>query len=92
METHQTSQTEYGAQVDEAAQTGRLTVVEGKGPLKVVVTDFRMGFWSMVWFLVKLSLAAIPAMIILAIIGALVAALVATLFAGSIAEFVELVQ
>jgi hypothetical protein len=38
-------------------------------PQRVTVTDFDMGFGSMVMFMVKWSLAAIPAMIILALIG-----------------------
>jgi hypothetical protein len=40
---------------------------------KVVVTDIKMPFWSMVWFMVKLAIAAIPAGIILAIIYLLLA-------------------
>jgi uncharacterized membrane-anchored protein YitT (DUF2179 family) len=40
---------------------------------KVVVTDIKMPFWSMVWFMVKWSIAAIPALIILAIIYLLLA-------------------
>jgi len=38
---------------------------------KVVVTDIRMSFWSMVLFMVKWSIASIPALIILVIIMAL---------------------
>lgn len=49
-------------------------VVEGRlqsdtpaaAPMKVVVTDLHMPFGSMVTFMVKWSLAAIPAIIILA--------------------------
>ena len=37
----------------------------------VIVTDIRMPFWSMVIFIVKLAIAAIPAMILLALIGAI---------------------
>jgi hypothetical protein len=35
----------------------------------VIVTDIRMPFWSMVVLLVKLVIAAIPAMVILMLIG-----------------------
>lgn len=35
---------------------------------EVVVTDIKMPFWSMVWFMVKWSIASIPAFIILIII------------------------
>lgn len=41
----------------------------------VVVTDVRMPFWSMVIFMVKWAIAAIPAMLILATVGALCFAL-----------------
>jgi hypothetical protein len=38
----------------------------------VTVTDIRMPFWSMVVFLVKMAIAAIPALIILTCIGLVV--------------------
>jgi hypothetical protein len=50
-------------------------------PLRVVVCDFDMPFVSIAWFMVKASLAAIPAAIILALIYFATAAL----FAGGIA-------
>ncbi|MFV3387823.1 hypothetical protein ACNFCJ_20795 [Pseudomonas sp. NY15364] len=37
----------------------------------VVVVDIKMGFWSMVVFMVKWAFAAIPAMLIIAVIGAM---------------------
>lgn len=39
-------------------------------PREVVVTDIRMPFFSMVIFMVKWAIAAIPALFILAMIGA----------------------
>lgn len=44
----------------------------------VVVTDIQMPFMSMVFFMVKWVIAAIPAMIILAMLGALMAAILAS--------------
>ena len=41
----------------------------------VVVTDIRMPFWSMVVFMIKWAVAAIPAFIILAVLGGVAAAL-----------------
>jgi len=41
----------------------------------VVVTDIRMPFWSMVVFMIKWAIAAIPAFIILAVLGGVAAAL-----------------
>jgi len=42
---------------------------------RVSIVDIRMPFWSMVVFLVKLSIASIPAFIILSVLGAAVFAL-----------------
>lgn len=41
---------------------------------QVVITDIKMPFWSMVWFLVKLSFAAIPALLIVWLVFALIGA------------------
>lgn len=49
---------------------------------RVVVTDIKMPFWSMVVFMVKWAIAAIPAFIILGIIGAIVAAVFRGVFMG----------
>jgi hypothetical protein len=51
-------------------------------PNHVVVTDVRMPFWSMVVFMVKLAIAAIPAFILLAIIGAIATAILGALGMG----------
>ena len=48
----------------------------------VVVTNFRMPFWSMVFFMVKWSIAAIPAFIILLLVGAAAIVLLAGMFPG----------
>ncbi|MGF1610298.1 MAG: hypothetical protein ACFCUQ_12940 [Kiloniellales bacterium] len=42
---------------------------------KVIVTDIRMPFWSLVIFLVKLALASIPAWFILALLWMAIAML-----------------
>ncbi len=42
---------------------------------RVVVVDVKMPFWSMVSFMVKLAIAAIPAFLILSILSAVVMAL-----------------
>lgn len=42
------------------------------GPMPVTVTDINIPFFSLMWFLVKLALAAIPATIIVAFIWAMV--------------------
>lgn len=38
---------------------------------EVVITDIKMPFWSMVVFMVKWAIAAIPAIIILSLLGAI---------------------
>lgn len=45
-------------------------------PKRVIVTNLDMEFGTMIWFMVKLALAAIPAAMILAVIGMGVVALV----------------
>lgn len=47
---------------------------------EVVVTDVKIPFWSMVMLMVKFSIAAIPAAIILMIVGAMVMAGLGMLF------------
>ncbi|NTV92413.1 MAG: hypothetical protein HGA72_03790 [Chlorobiaceae bacterium] len=58
---------------------------------KVVVTDIRMPFWSMVMFMVKWVFASIPALIILSIIMGIIMAILTTLF-GTIWGFHGLFQ
>jgi hypothetical protein len=57
--------------IEDKSQEGRSRMSE-RDVNQVVVTDIKMPFWSMVIFLVKLAIAAIPAFIILAILGAIV--------------------
>jgi hypothetical protein len=47
---------------------------------KVVVTDIRMPFWSMVMFMVKLVFASIPALVIFSMIMSLIMAVITMLF------------
>jgi len=49
---------------------------------EVVVVDVQMPFMSMVTFMVKWTLASIPALIILAVITAVLAGMFAGLFSG----------
>jgi CHASE2 domain-containing sensor protein len=53
---------------------------EADKPLRVIVTDIHMSFGSMVVFIVKWAIAAIPAMVILFAIATLMAAFLASLF------------
>jgi hypothetical protein len=52
-------------------------------PAPVRIIDIKMPFGSMVVFMVKWAIAAIPALIILATIGALLAGLLVGLFSGT---------
>ncbi|NMW19958.1 MAG: hypothetical protein HKK66_13305 [Chlorobiaceae bacterium] len=47
---------------------------------KVVVTDIRMPFWSMVIFMVKWVFASIPALVIFSMLISLIVAVITTLF------------
>lgn len=49
---------------------------------EVTVVDVRMPFWSLVVLLVKLSVAAIPAMFILSFMGALFWGIFGAVFGG----------
>ena len=49
----------------------------------VIVVDIRMRFWSMVVFMVKAAIAAIPAMIILAAITGILVGLLQSFFWGT---------
>lgn len=49
---------------------------------EVVVKDIKMGFWSMVVFMVKWALAAIPAFFILTVVAALAFQLLMLLVGG----------
>ena len=56
---------------------------------RVVLVDLRIPFFRLVFFLVKLSLAAIPAAIILGAILMLVSAAVAAFLGGGDLEFLR---
>jgi hypothetical protein len=49
---------------------------------RVVVTDIRMPFLSMMVFMIKWVIACIPAFIILSILGGIVTAILGTLMRG----------
>jgi uncharacterized membrane protein len=51
----------------------------------IVIVDLRIPFMRLVFFLVKLTLAAIPASIILGLIAGLIAALISWLVGGPMA-------
>jgi hypothetical protein len=65
----------------DAKTTPRPTKAETE-PMRVVVVDFNMTFDSMLMFMIKWALAAIPAFIILAFIGSLLGAVVLIVLAA----------
>ena len=48
--------------------------MENQNTNQVTIVDIKMPFWSMVVFMVKAAIAAIPAFIILSVIGAIMMA------------------
>jgi hypothetical protein len=46
--------------------------MEDNNPTQVHITDIKMPFWSIVIFMVKASIASIPAFVIISIIGTIV--------------------
>ena len=57
--------------------------MEETTPQRVVVVDIKMPFSSMVAFMVKWAVAAIPALIILIVLGALFSSVIIGLFSGA---------
>jgi hypothetical protein len=53
--------------------------MENKQNTQVTVVDIKMPFWSMVVFMVKWAVAAIPAFIILAVFGTILTSVMAGL-------------
>jgi len=66
----------------DSARTGRPQSADDDKPVKVVISDFDMPFGSMVVFIVKWTLASIPALIILFIVGVVLAAVFGGVVAG----------
>ena len=62
--------------------TGPVPRTESEAPVSVIVRDVEMSFGSMVVFMIKWTLAAIPAMIILVVVGAVLAGVLGGLIAG----------
>jgi len=56
--------------------------MEDNNLTQIHITDIKMPFWSMVIFMVKASIASIPAFIILSIIGTIVFSLIGS-FVGA---------
>jgi hypothetical protein len=54
---------------------------------EVVVVDIKMPFWSMVVFMVKWSIAAIPAITILVVLVALIAGVLGGMFGGALVGY-----
>ncbi len=54
---------------------------------EVIVTDIQIPFWSMVVLMVKLAIASIPALFILAVIGSISSGIVMMLFSGGMNNF-----
>lgn len=50
--------------------------MDSHSPNRVIITDIKMPFWSMVVFMVKAAIASIPAVIILVVLSAVLTALV----------------
>jgi len=60
------------ASLDDGARFRKFRKAEAR---PVALVDIRIGFWAMVWFMVKLAIASIPAAIILGAVFTLASAL-----------------
>ncbi|MFO7610570.1 MAG: hypothetical protein R6X35_15515 [Candidatus Krumholzibacteriia bacterium] len=56
--------------------------MEPSNVTRVIVQDVRMSFGSMVVFMIKWTIASIPAMLILGLIGGMIAVIFGGFFAG----------
>ncbi|WP_303908194.1 hypothetical protein [Thiohalomonas denitrificans] len=56
--------------------------MENNPVTEVNIVDIKMPFWSMVVFMVKFTIASIPAFIILSILGTIVMAILGGIFGG----------
>jgi hypothetical protein len=63
-------------------QAGAVSAMPTWASTKVVVTDIKMSFGSMVVFMIKWSLAAIPALIILLVIAGIISAVLGGVLGG----------
>jgi hypothetical protein len=63
-------------------KNGGFMTEENRNPQQVAVTDVHMPFWSMVVFMVKWAVAAIPAFFILALVAVFIYAAVPALVSG----------
>lgn len=61
--------------------------MENNNGNQVTIVDVKMPFLSMVVFMVKAAIAAIPAFIILAVIGAIIATTVGSIMGGGPGPF-----
>ena len=61
--------------------------METNNPTQVQITDIKMPFWSMVIFMVKASIASIPAFIILSIIGTIVFSVIGSFMGMGMGRF-----
>lgn len=58
--------------------------MENSNAGEVTVVDIKMSFWSIVVFMVKASIAAIPAIVILTLVGSLVMSILGATFGVTI--------
>jgi hypothetical protein len=63
--------------------------LENQEKIKVTVVDIKMPFSSMVWFMVKWAVAAIPALTILLVLGALALGLMGAVLPGMCKFFIK---
>lgn len=68
--------------IDIQARYSKEVIMDAQNTNHVVITDVKMPFTSMVVFMVKAVIAAIPAFIILAILGVTVGAVIVGIFGG----------
>ncbi len=88
----QSSQIEALRQQNERLLASQSAAGQAKGPLHVKIENINMPFWALVGFMIKVTLASIPAMLILWVIFAIIALVLGGVFGGIFGAFSDILR
>lgn len=88
----QSSQIEALRQQNERLLASQSAAGQAKGLLHVKIENVDMPFWALVGFMIKVTLASIPAMLILWVIFAVIALVLGGVFGGFFSAFSDLIR
>lgn len=88
----QSSQIEALRQQNERLLASQSAAGQAKGMQHVKIENVNMPFWALVGFMIKVSLASIPAMLILWVVFAVLALILGGVFGGFFGAFSDLLR